>query len=198
MLAGACFSCVSRLHGNHRRRRLRCRNELQYACSSVACEEETCAWSTKGAGGGHASASGNFSLPRALVRSLAFRLDVPTHSCRTHTTRVQNSSESILTVRFSHPFLRSFRIRGLVCVSQKSLWFLSLSFLWSVRHNFCILKRRSSFFVINPLNAEIGCSYYIAPRQIAPRNFNHSSPFARFFLCLFFVPSFYSFFLSFS
>jgi len=54
MLAGACLSCVSRLHGNHRRRRRRClprrrngphrsRSAYGAACggSSVACEEET-------------------------------------------------------------------------------------------------------------------------------------------------------------
>lgn len=44
------------------------------------------------------------------------------------------------------------------------------------------------FSLLTSLNAEIGCGYYIVPRQIAPRNFNHS-PIARLSSCLSCLPA---------
>lgn len=143
------------------------------------------------------------ALRATLLRahSSAFRLDIPTHFRHTHTfararaKRHRINSHRVRTYIPSFPPSRD--LGGPVCVCQNLSLSLSPSraslslartrelsypFPWVSlslfslieRHNFYILKRRFSFFVINPLNVEIGCGYYIASRQIAPRNFYHS------------------------
>lgn len=153
---------------------------------------------------GAAKAVATRALRANLLRAPAFCLDVPILLSYAHHPRAKRSPESISIV-----WTRSLRFnvcetycRGDTrhacpknlppCASSPRRPFRHASYRLSAfplsfsdRHNFCILKRRSFFFVINPLNAEIGCGYYIAPRQIAPRNFNHS-PLAGSSPCLLF------------
>lgn len=116
---------------------------------------------------------------------LAFRLDIPrciVVLCCTHTTRAcaraKRPPESIPIVRPRFPSTFScdrittkapalkislFHVLSSSIVQARELLsFGSLSL--ADRHNFCILKRHFSFFVINPLNAEIGCRVIILPR----------------------------------